>query len=160
MYMPRLKHIFAVSLLVSIPLQTLGAAETVQNKESRSTAAVPQNVSKPNVELLTDTDEIDFKPYIQSVYSVVSHRWMVSMPTSVLLGEQGRNVIKFRILQDGSVPADSLKVEISSEKKDLDQVSLRAIQKTAPFKHLPDKFSKPFIELRFTFLYNCKPAKS
>jgi TonB family protein len=157
--MPCVNYIFALALLASTPFQTLGAAETVQNKEFQSTAAVSQSDSKPGVELLTDSEGIDFKPYIQAVYSTVSYRWMLAMPTSVQLGEQGRNVIKFRILRDGTVPTDSLKIEISSQKKDLDQASLRAIQKAAPFKHLPEKFSKPFIELRFSFFYNCKPGK-
>lgn len=158
--MPWVNHIFALALLASTPFQTLGAAETVQNKESQSTAAVPQSDSKAEVELLTDTEEINFKPYVQAVYSAVRYKWMLAMPTSVQLGEQGRNVVKFHILQDGTVPTDSLKMEISSQKKDLDQVSLRAIQKATPFKHLPEKFSKPFIELRFSFYYNCKPPKS
>jgi len=75
---------------------------------------------------------------------------------SVQLGEHGRNVVKFRILRDGTVPADYLKMEISSDKKDLDQASIRAIQKAAPFKPLPEEFQQPFIEMRFSFYYNCK----
>lgn len=148
-------RVFALALLTSTQFQT---AETQRNNQSQSSPAVSQGPS--DIELLTDTEEIDFKPYIQVVYSAVRYRWMLTMPTSVQLGEQGRNVIKFRILPDGTVPTDSPKIEISSQKKDLDQASLRAIQKAAPFKHLPEKFSKPFIELRFSFFYNCKAAKS
>jgi hypothetical protein len=31
---------------------------------------------------------------------------------------------------------------------------LQGLQEAAPFNHLPEKFSKPFIVLRFTFYYN------
>jgi hypothetical protein len=107
-------RILAVVLLASTLLQTLGAAETLQNKESQSTAAAPQTDSKPEVELLTDTEGIDFKPYMQAVYSAVRYRWLLAMPMPVKLGEQGRTVVKFHILQNGTVPADSVKMEISS----------------------------------------------
>ena len=47
-----------------------------------------------------------------------------------------------------------------SEKKDFDAASLRAIREAAPFEHLPEKFSQPFIVLRFHFYYNLPLPKS
>jgi outer membrane biosynthesis protein TonB len=47
-----------------------------------------------------------------------------------------------------------MKIIVSSEKSDLDAASLQGIREAAPFKHLPELFSKPFIVLRLSFYYN------
>ena len=67
------------------------------------------------------------------------------------------NTVDFRVLQDGSVPKDSLKIMRSSEKSDFNATSLQAVREAAPFNHLPEKFSESFIEVRFTFFYNVAP---
>ena len=62
--------------------------------------------------------------------------------------------MEFRVLQDGNVTKDSLKITASSRKSDLDAASLQKVREAAPFSHLPEKFTQPFVELRFTFYYN------
>jgi len=76
------------------------------------------------------------------------------MPASFEKGQQGTNAVEFHVLKDGSIPTDSIKMVVSSENIDFDAASLQAVQGAAPFNHLPEKFSKPFIALRFTFYYN------
>jgi hypothetical protein len=49
------------------------------------------------------------------------------MPTSVREGQQGENAVQFQILQDGSIPKDSVKLVSSSGKDDLDSASVPAI---------------------------------
>lgn len=88
------------------------------------------------------------------MYLSVKNKWRTVVPPSVESGEQGRNTVQFRVLQDGTVPQEFLKLVFSSEKKDLDEASMQAIRKAAPFSHLPEKYSAPFITLRFTFAYN------
>jgi TonB family protein len=73
---------------------------------------------------------------------------------SVQSGEQGKNAIRFLVLQNGTIPENFVKLEIRSGQKDLDEASPQAVRKAAPFKHLPEKFSQPFIDLRVTFYYN------
>jgi TonB family protein len=106
------------------------------------------------IELKTDTQGIDFNLYMRDTYLSVKKRWFANMPPSLEKGQQGSNAVELRVLKDGSVPKDSIKMVVSSEKTDFDAASLRAIQEAAPFNHLPEKFSKPFIVLRFTFYYN------
>ena len=79
------------------------------------------------------------------------------MPPSVEKGEQGVNSVEFHILQNGTVPKDSVKMGFQSGKTALDAASLQAVREAAPINHLPDKFSQPFIVLRITFYYNVKP---
>jgi TonB family protein len=156
-------RLLVLALLASTQFQTAVNSGVSQGTDatSQSKSSVPQNPKPgPTVELLTKAEEKDLKRYIQAVYSSVIQQWYADMPESIMLGEPGRNVLKFRILQDGTVPKDYSVMELSSERKNLDEASMRAILKASPFKHLPEQFSKPFIELRFSFYYNSKPQKS
>ena len=104
--------------------------------------------------MLSDTEGVDFNPYLREVYLSVKKTWFANMPPSIEKGQQGKNIVEFRVLQDGNVPKDSLKMVLSSEKSDFDTASLQGIREAAPFNHLPEKLSQPFIVLRFTFYYN------
>jgi hypothetical protein len=104
------------------------------------------------MQVLTNTEGVDFNQYLREVYLSVKKRWFANMPPSVEKGDQGVDSVEFRILQDGSVPKDSLKVVVSSRKTALDEASLQGIREAAPFSHLLEKFSQPFVELRFVFL--------
>jgi TonB family protein len=106
------------------------------------------------MQLKTDTEGIDFNLYMRDAYLLVKKRWVANMPPSLEKGQQGTNAVEFHVLKDGSVPKDSMQMVVSSGKSDFDAASLRAIQEAAPFNHLPEEFSKPFIVLRFTFYYN------
>jgi TonB family protein len=112
-----------------------------------------------DIEMRTDTEGVDFGPYMKSLYMSIKREWFAGMPPSVEKGEKGTVTVQFRVLRDGKVPEDFLKVVFSSEKKDLDEASLQAVRKAAPFDHLPEKYSQPFIELRMTFQYNVAPQK-
>jgi len=78
-------------------------------------------------------------------------------PPSIEKGLQGKNTVEFRILRDGNIQKDSLKMIASSQKSELDTASLGAVREAAPFSHLPENFSEPFIVLRMTFYYNLLP---
>jgi hypothetical protein len=106
------------------------------------------------LEMLTPTEGVDFRTYLHNVYMATKKQWLANMPPSVAKGNKGVNSVEFRILQDGSVPKEFLKVRNESGKADLDGASLAGIRDTAPFAKLPEKFTAPFIELRFTFYYN------
>ena len=45
------------------------------------------------MEMLTDTEGIDFKPYIHDVYLSVKKSWFAGMPPSVGKGQQGVNAV-------------------------------------------------------------------
>ncbi len=106
------------------------------------------------IEMRSDTEGVDFNSYLRELYLSVKKSWFANMPPSLERGEQGVNAVEFRVLQDGSVPKDSLKMVFGSAKSDLDAASFQAIREAAPFKHLPEPFARPYIVLRFTFYYN------
>jgi TonB family protein len=131
------------------PLQS---SDSIRNTQKATTAA--------SIELLTDTQGVDFGPFMQSVYRSVKREWFAGMPPSIEKGDKGIVSIQFRVQQDGKVPADSLKVVSSSGKKEFDDASLNAIHNVAPFDHLASKFSQPFVELRMIFYYNTAPPRT
>jgi len=106
------------------------------------------------IQLLTDSKGVDFNDYLRRVYLQVKKSWFVNMPAAVSLGQQGQNVIQFRIIKDGTIPDDTVKLVLASGKEVLDNASLRAVRNAAPFANLPEQYSGPFIELSFTFFYN------
>src|SRR6516164_8272229 len=81
----------------------------------QSTASLPKGVTAGcGIDMLTETEGVDFKSYIREVYLSVKKSWFASMPPSVGKGQQGVNAVEFRILQNGNVPNDFLKVTSGS----------------------------------------------
>jgi TonB family protein len=150
-----ISRLSVVGLLFFASSQTIATATFPNDDAPQSSGSVSKGKTAGcTIEMLSDTKEVDFNPYLRELYVSVKKYWYMVMPRSVLLGEQGMNGVEFHVLQDGSVPKDSLKLVLVSGKTSLDDASLHAVRKAAPFSHLPEKFPQPFIELRFTFYYN------
>jgi len=109
------------------------------------------------IELLTDTQGVDFNDYLRRIYYIVKNNWYAVMPPSVSLGDQGVVSLQFRIMRDGSVP-DGMPVQVfGSGKEPLDRAAYSSIRASNPFPPLPSQFTGPYIELRYTYYYNIKP---
>lgn len=110
--------------------------------------------------VLTDADELDWKSYWTSIPTSINKSWLSNVPESVQKGEQGKNSVTFRVLRDGSVPDDSVKLVSTSGTTELDEASRKAIHAAAPFGHLPEEFSQPFVQLCTVFYYNSRPNQA
>jgi TonB C terminal len=106
------------------------------------------------LEMLTPTQGVDFNTYLQRVYFTVKRNWFAVMPTSVELGERGIVVLTFRIMRDGSVPSAEPIIQRNSGKEPLDRAAYSSVRASNPFESLPPQFTGPYIELRYTYLYN------
>ncbi len=106
------------------------------------------------VQMLTPTEGVDFTNYLARVLASVKRNWYAVMPESARLGDQGKVVLQFRILQNGVVPEPEPVLMGSSGKEPLDRAAMSSIRASTPFEPLPSAFSGPYIELRFIFLYN------
>jgi hypothetical protein len=106
------------------------------------------------VQMLTPTEGIDFTSYLSRVVARVKLNWYAIMPESARLGDQGRVILQFRIMQNGGVPDAEPQLMSTSNKEPLDRAAISSIRASTPFEPLPPGFSAPFIELRFIFLYN------
>lgn len=106
------------------------------------------------IEMLTDTEGVDFNDYLRRVYITVKQNWYAVMPASVQLGDQGVVSLQFKIMRDGSVPDGDPRRIFGSGKEPLDRAAVSSIRASNPFPQLPAQFKGPFIELRFTYYYN------
>ena len=106
------------------------------------------------LEMLTPTEGVDFQSYLERVYVTVKRNWFAVMPESAELGERGIVVLTFKIMRDGSVPSNDPEIQRNSGKEPLDRAALSSVRASNPFEQLPPQFKGPYIELRYTYLYN------
>jgi hypothetical protein len=106
------------------------------------------------IEMLTPDQGVDFSNYLNRVYVTVKRNWFAVMPGSVELGEKGIVVLTFKIMRDGSVPSPEPVIQSNSGKEPLDRAAYSSVRASNPFEPLPPQFSGPYIELRYTYLYN------
>lgn len=111
------------------------------------------------IEMLTDTEGIDFNDYLRRVYLTVKQNWFAVMPASVQLGDQGVVSLQFKIMKNGAVPDGDPAQVFSSGKEPLDRAAFSSIRASNPFPPLPTGFKADHIELRFTYYYNLQPPR-
>lgn len=110
------------------------------------------NFSLEGPMILSDTQGVDFGPYLARIVRVVRENWYAVMPESARLGQKGRVAIQFSILRDGRVP--ELDLVLTSGSQALDGAANAAIHASVPFPPLPDEYKGSDLKLRFIFLYN------
>jgi TonB family protein len=110
-----------------------------------------------NLEVLSDTQGVDFGPYLSRVLQAVRMNWYAIIPEAARapLLKRGKVSIQFVILPDGKVAG--LQLVGSSQDVSLDRAAWGGITASDPFAPLPKEFHGPYLALRFHFYYN--PAK-
>jgi len=111
------------------------------------------------LEMLTPDQGVDFSGYLMRVYITVKRNWFAVMPTSAQLGERGIVVLTFRIMRNGDVAVGDPIIQRNSGKEPLDRAAFSSIRASNPFEPLPPQFTGPYIELRYTYLYNIPPEE-
>jgi TonB family protein len=104
------------------------------------------------LELLSDPQGVDFRPYLVQILSSVRRNWFAVIPESAKLGRRGKVLIQFAIDKDGRVP--KLVIASSSGSDPLDRAAVAGISASNPFPPLPSEFRGNQIRLQFTFSYN------
>jgi TonB family protein len=104
------------------------------------------------LELLSDPQGVDFKPYLIRVLASVRRNWFAVIPESVKYGQRGRVVIQFAIARQGNVP--KLVISMPSGTDALDRAAVAGISASNPFPPLPPEFKGDTIRLQLSFLYN------
>lgn len=105
-----------------------------------------------SVELLSDPNGVDFKPYLIQVLASVKRNWFAVMPQSARFGRRGQVQIQFAIRRDGAVP--KLVIASSSGADHLDRAAVAGVSASNPFPPLPREFGGEEVRLQFTFSYN------
>lgn len=104
-----------------------------------------------NLEILSDTQGVDFGPYLQRILQDVKANWYHLIPESAEM-KKGKLAIDFAIMKDGRV--QGLVVRASSGDPALDRPAYGSITASDPFPPLPSEFAGPYLQLRFRFYYN------
>lgn len=115
-------------------------------------ASSPGAQQRGTVELLSDPDGVDFKPYLIQVLAAVKRNWFAVMPQSARFGGRGQVRIQFAIRRDGAVP--KLVIASSSGADPLDRAAVAGVSASNPFPPLPREFTGNEVRLQFTFSYN------
>jgi TonB family protein len=106
------------------------------------------------LEILSDTQGVDFGPYLQRILQEVKENWYRLIPESAEM-KKGKLAIEFAITKDGQVAG--MKLVATSGDPPLDRAAWGGITASNPFPPLPTEFKGPFLALRFRFFYN--PSK-
>jgi hypothetical protein len=113
-----------------------------------------QGTAGTGLEILSDTQGVDFNNYLSRVYITVRRNWIAVFPESARLGDRGIVSLEFRIMKDGTVTVGEPALVRTSGKEPLDRAAISSVRASTPFEPLPSEFHGPFIALRFTYYYN------
>ncbi len=107
-----------------------------------------------NLEVLSDTQGVDFGPYLSRVLDAVRRNWYTLIPEEARapLMKRGKLAIEFAILPDGKIAG--MKLVTPSGDVSLDRAAWGGITGSNPFAPLPNEFHGPYLALRFRFYYN------
>lgn len=112
------------------------------------------------MEVLTDTQGVDFGPYLAQVLHIVKQNWYSIIPESAgpPLFKRGKVSIEFAIGKNGQV--EGLHYMSGSGFVELDRAAYGGITASNPFPPLPREFGGQYLGLRFSFFYNPDPNEA
>ncbi|SNT31981.1 TonB family C-terminal domain-containing protein [Granulicella rosea] len=139
------------------------AREAARNQQTGGGAYSP-NISGggraplgSGAEILTDTQGVDFGPYMRRAKSDIYRNWQPLIPESVYppISKHGVLAIRMTILSGGKI--GSMTLETTSGDVALNRAAWSAITSEGTFPPLPKEFPGPSIDIRWTFFYNQTP---
>lgn len=105
------------------------------------------------VELQSDPQGADFRPYLARILAIVRSNWRTVIPESVRMGtRRGRTVVEFAISRDGSIP--KLVIADPSGSEPLDRAAVAGLSMSNPLPPLPGDYKGLQVRLAFSFSYN------
>ena len=105
------------------------------------------------IELKTDPEGADFRPYLKEILAIVRRNWFSVLPSSARIGVlRGSTTIQFVVNKDGSIP--KLIISDSSGAQPLDRAAVAGLSMSNPLPPLPAEFKGGLIRLQFSFNYN------
>lgn len=130
-------------------VETTARGSARQSANDSSVALGDADASR--LQLLSDPNGVDFKPYLIQVLTAVRTNWLAIMP-SAAMGRRGRVLVQFIIDRHGRIP----KMVIAEESGTLalDRVAIAGVNASVPFPPLPPAYRGNEIRLQMTFSYN------
>ena len=111
------------------------------------------------VEVLSDTQGVDFNNWLQRWHWETMRTWDPLIPDEVNapINKAGQVLIRFKVLPNGRLMDGSMTLEGSSGDTALDRAAWGALQ-GSNYPPLPREFHGPYLELRALFMYNMEPG--
>lgn len=105
------------------------------------------------VELKSDPQGADMRPYLMRILSIVRANWRTVTPESARMGtRRGCTVVEFAIDRNGNIP--KMVVADSSGSDPLDRAAAAGLMMSNPLPPLPSEYRGMQIRLAFSFSYN------
>ena len=152
---------FVAVVTLTIGLTTAMIAQSAPPNPNRQTPIPSKDTGihdpfSAMLEVLTNTQGVDFGPYLSRVVAAIREKWYSLIPNEAKppQSKAGEVVIGFVITADGQIT--DLKLTDSSGDSKLDRAGRDSITGAAPFPALPVGF-KGNMQLRMHFYYN--PSK-
>jgi outer membrane biosynthesis protein TonB len=110
------------------------------------------------LQVLSDTQGVDFNSWIHRWYFETEHTWDPLIPDEVNppILKTGQVQIRFKVGPDGRLLPGSMKLEGTSGDVALDRAAWGALT-GSNYPPLPREFHGPYLELRAVFMYNMNP---
>lgn len=102
------------------------------------------------IEILSDTDGVDFGPYLQDAIARIRRNWYSLIPPEAQ-HQKGRLAIECKVYKDGRISDMKLANSAGSE---LNGPAWGSIVAASPLPALPDAYHRNYLALRFRFFYN------
>jgi len=109
-------------------------------------------VQGAGLELVSDPNGVDFRPYLTEILAIVRRNWMAVMPESVRMGLRGKVALQLAIVRTGEV-AHLVYAEKSGARA-LDEAAVAGVSASNPLPSLPPEFKGDRIVVQFNFVYN------
>lgn len=97
-----------------------------------------------------NTKKFEYADYFSEIRKAVEYVWNYP-PEAIMNGVGGMTLLRFTLLRDGELA--EIKVVKPSGVKTLDEASVEAVRKAAPFKPFPETLTKERIHLVGNFIY-------
>lgn len=141
--MRRLREIFCAVALVVVST----CAATAQKG---NTIVVDKNERlAQGVDILSDTQGVNFRPYVKNVLSQIRDQWAAQVPPGA---QPGSTEIRLSIKPDGTIAA--MHMDGSSNDDLLNRVAWDSLTEVGQLPPLPAKFHGQSLEMRIHFTVN------
>ena len=119
-------------------------------------SASPSNPLGGGIDILSDTQGVDFDPYLRRIVADIKRNWLPLIPEEARppISKQGETYIRFVILPDGNLQINGMHLDASTHDVAIDHSCWSAIVSEGQFPPLPAQFHGPNLELRIHFLVN------
>jgi hypothetical protein len=120
---------------------------------------VGKQAAGTGVEILSDTQGVDFRDYIKRLLRQIRDAWIPLIPEECQppLNKEGWTLIRFTIMPDGTIKAGEMHLDDSTRDRAIDKAAWGSITSVGQFAPLPKEFKGPNLELRIQFIISRNP---